>query len=141
MLSLSTARKLKDAGLTWTPAMHDFFAIPDRGFDDKVFVISDMFVNVEMLSGHLEATFHGSVEWALDHVVIEELVWLPTEEQLREELERRLITQSGEGMKLTSTQDTYVCEFPLGDRSLRFEASDASEAYAAALLHLPEIDQ
>jgi hypothetical protein len=62
MLSLSTARKLKDAGLTWTPAMHDFFAIPDRGFDDKVFVISDIFVNVEMLSGHLEATFHGNVE-------------------------------------------------------------------------------
>jgi len=115
--------------------MHDFFAIPDRGFDDKVFVISDMFVNVEMLSGHLEATFHGSVEWALDHVVIEELVWLPTEEQLREELERRLITLPREEMKLTGTLDSYVCECPAGDRSLRFEASDASEAYAAALLH------
>jgi hypothetical protein len=141
MLSLSTARRLKDAGLTWAPAVHDFFAIPDRGFDDKVFVISDMFVNVEMLSGHLEATFHGSVEWALDHVVIEELVWLPTEEQLREELETQLITPSGEGIRLTSTSDTYVCEFPVGDRSLRFEASDASEAYAAALLHLLEADQ
>jgi hypothetical protein len=44
-------------------------------------------------------------------------------------------------MKLTSTPDTYVCEFPLGDRSLRFEASDASEAYAAALLHALRTDQ
>jgi hypothetical protein len=141
MLSLSTARKLKDAGLTWTPAMHDFFAIPDRGFDDKVFVISDMLVNVEMLSGHLEATFHGSVEWALDHVVIEELVWLPTEEQLREELETQLITRSGEGIRLTSTSDTYVCEFRGGDRRLHFEAFSASEAYSAALLHALRTDQ
>ena len=135
MLSLSTARKLKEAGLTWTPALHDFFAIPDRGLDDQVFVISDIFVNVEMLRGHLEAPFHGSVEWALDHVVIEELVWLPTEEQLRENLESRLITMAGEGVKLTSTLDSYVCEFRVGDRRLHFEAFSASEAYSAALLH------
>lgn len=136
MLLLSTAQKLKEAGLTWKPALHDFFAIPDRGFDDKVFVISDMFVNVELLRGHLEATFHGSVEWALDHIVVEELVWLPTEEQLRDELDGRLIPVSGAGMKLTSTPDGYVCEFRVGDRWLRFEAFDASETYAAALLHL-----
>jgi hypothetical protein len=135
MLSLSTARKLKEAGLTWTPALHDFFAIPDRGLDDQVFVISDIFVNVEMLRGHLEATFHGSVEWALDHVMIEELVWLPTEEQLREELERRLVTLAREGMSLTSTLDSYVCEFRVGDQRLHFEAFSASEAYSAALLH------
>lgn len=141
MLSLSTARKLKEAGLTWTPALHDFFAIPDRGFDDKVFVISDIFVTVEMLRGHLEATFHGSVEWALDHVVIDELVWLPTEEQLREGLERRLIPVSGAGMKLTSTPDSYVCEFQVRNQWLRSEASSASEAYAAALLHLLLTDQ
>ena len=141
MLSLSTAQKLKEAGLTWTPALHDFFVIPDRGFDEKIFVISDIFVNVEMLRGHLEATFHGSVEWALDHVVVDELVWLPTEAQLREELETRLITLSGEGMKLTSMPDSYVCEFPAGDRLLRLEASEASEAYAAALLHVLVADQ
>ncbi len=136
MLLLSTAQKLKEAGLTWKPALHDFFAIPDRGFDDKVFVISDMFVNVELLRGHLEATFHGSVEWALDHILVDELVWLPTEEQLRNELEGRLIPVSEAGMKLTSTPDGYVCEFQVGDRWLRFEAFDASETYASALLYL-----
>jgi len=136
MLLLSTAQKLKESGLTWKPALHDFFAIPDRGFDDKVFVISDTFVNVELLRGHLEATFHGSVEWALDHIVVEELVWLPTEEQLRHELERRLLPVSGRGVKLTSTPDGYICEFQVGDRRLRFESFDASEAYASALLHL-----
>jgi hypothetical protein len=141
MLSLSAARKLKDGGLSWTPAIHDFFAIPDRGLDDRVFVISDVFVNVEMLSGRLEATFHGSVEWALDHVVIEELVWLPTEAQLREELEGQLIILSGEGMSLTSTPDSYVCEFRIGNRRLHFEAFSASEAYAAALSHLLQTNQ
>jgi hypothetical protein len=141
MLNLSTARKLKEAGLVWTPALHDFFAIPDRGFDDKDFVISDMFVNVETLRGHLEATFHGSVEWALDHVLIDELVWLPTEEQAREALERQLLTASGAGLKLISTPDGYACEFQVGEGWLHFEAFDASEAYAAALYHMLLSDQ
>jgi hypothetical protein len=141
MLSLSVAQKLKEAGLSWTPALHDFFAIPDRGFDDKVFVISDILVMVEMLSGRLSATFHGTVEWALDEVVIDELVWLPTEEQLRGELEIRLITGPGAGVKLISTSDGYVCEFQVGDRLLRFEAFDASAAYAAALMYVLEADE
>lgn len=141
MLSLSTAQKLKEAGLSWTPALHDFFAIPDRGFDDEVFVISDILVMVETLRGHLSATFHGTVEWALDEVVVDELVWLPTEEQLRGELEIRLITGSKAGVKLISTPDGYVCEFQVGDRLLRFEAFDASAAYAAALMYVLEADQ
>jgi hypothetical protein len=136
MLTLSTAQELKEAGLSWTPALHDFFAIPDRDFDDKVFVISDILVNVEMLRDQLAATFHGTVEWALDHVVVDELVWLPTEEQLRQELEKRLIAGPSQGVKLTSTPDGYVCEFLVGDQWLRFEAFDASAAYAAALLHV-----
>jgi len=136
MLSLSTAKQLKEAGLIWTPALHDFFAIPERGFDDKVFVISDVFVNVEPLRGHLSATFQGSVEWALDHVVIEELVWLPTEEQLRDELESRLTTEPRPELKMISSPYGYVCEFWVRDRQLRFEAPSASEAYAAALLHM-----
>ena len=136
MLSLSTAQHLKRAGLNWTPALNDFFAIPDRGFGDKVFVFSDIFVNLEMLRGHLSAIFQGSVEWALDHIVVDELVWLPTEQQLREELENRLITLSGAEMSLSSTPDGYVCAFRLGGQWLRFDAFDASEAYAAALLHV-----
>ncbi len=136
MLTLSAAQKLKEAGLSWTPALHDFFAIPDRDFDDKVFVISDILVNVEMLRDQLSATFHGTVEWALDHVVVDELVWLPTEEQLRQELEKRTIAGPSQGVKLSSTPDGYECELQVGDQRLRFEAFDASAAYAAALLHV-----
>jgi hypothetical protein len=136
MLSLSTAQKLKEAGLTWKPALHDFFAIPGRGFDDRVFVVSDVFANVEWLRGHLAVTFHGSVEWALDYMLVADLVWLPTETQLRQELERRLVTKRESGMKLISGKDGYVCECRVQDKWLRFEASEASEAYASALLYV-----
>ncbi len=136
MLSLSIAQQLKEAGLNWTPALHDFFAIPDRGFDDEVFVISNMFSNVEWLRGHLAVTFQGSVEWALDHIMVTELVWLPTEAQLREELEKQLVGEQHPELRLTSTPDGYACEIRFRNQRLRFEAFGASEAYAAALLHV-----
>ena len=131
MLSLSTARKLKEAGLSWEPALHDFFAVPDRGFDETVFVISDVFANVEWLRGYLSVTFQGGVEWALDYVMVADLVWIPTETQLRQELHQRQ-----PALQLTSTPDGCACEIQIKDRRLRFEAADGSEAYAAALLHM-----
>jgi hypothetical protein len=136
MLSLSTARQLKEAGLPWTPTLHDFFAIPDRGFDDEVFVISNMFANVEWLRGHLAVTFLGSAEWALNHIMVTELVWLPTEAQLREELEKRIVVERHPGLKLISTPDGYACEIQFQNQWLRFEAFGAGEAYAAALLYV-----
>jgi hypothetical protein len=89
MLSLSTARRLRAAGLTWTPGLHDFFTIPERGMDDRVFVISDVSVDIELLQGRSIVTL-TDFEWALDYTVILETVWLPTEEQLRRQLEQRL---------------------------------------------------
>lgn len=136
MLSLSSAQQLKQAGLDWTPALHDFFAIPDRGFDNQVFVISDVFAIVERLRGHLAVTFHGSAEWALDHLFVADLVWLPTEAQLREQLEQRLAVEGQPEMKLSYTQDVYTCELRIRGEWLRFTASDASEAYAAALSYV-----
>jgi hypothetical protein len=130
------AQQLKDAGLEWEPAVNDFFAVPDRGFDDKVFVISDVFANVEPLRGAPAVTFHGAVEWALDHVMVGEVVWLPTEGQLRDELERRLAARGPWEVHVTGSPDGYVCEMRAADRALRFEARRADAAYAAALLHL-----
>ena len=77
MLSLSTARKLKDAGLHWQPALHDFFALPERGMDDRVFVLSDMSVDIALLKGHSIVTFNGTSEWALDYELMSEAIWLP----------------------------------------------------------------
>jgi len=136
MLSLSLARQLKEAGLAWIPAEHDFFAIPDRGLEEKVFVISDMTVYLELLQGRRVATFHGTPEWALDYMLTGDLVWLPTEGQLREELMRRLPAEGGPMLELVGALQGYRCEVLFNDQSLSFEANGASEAYVAALLHI-----
>ncbi|MEW5958411.1 MAG: pilus assembly protein CpaE [Chloroflexota bacterium] len=136
MLSLSLARQLKEAGLSWTPANNDFFAIPDRGLDDVIFVISDMTVLVEELRGQLSVMFHGAVEWALDHVLVTELVWLPTETQLREQLEQRLIGESQPTLTLVNIPDGYRCEIRFKGEARVFEGFGVSEVYALALLYV-----
>jgi hypothetical protein len=136
MLSLSLARQLKAAGLAWTPAKNDFFAVPDRELDDLIFVISDMTVMVEEVGGQLAVTFHGAVEWALDHVLLAELVWLPTETQLREALEQRLVGEPQPALSLVSTPDGYRCEIRYRGQTLVFEGFGVSEIYALALLHI-----
>jgi hypothetical protein len=136
LISLSLAQQLKAAGLAWTPALHDFFGIPERTLDDHVFVINDITVFVERLLGHPVVTFHGTPEWALDYELIAELVWLPTEAQLRELLEERLLGERNPRLTLSSTTYGYRCEIQFQGQMLSFEAFGASEAYAAALLHV-----
>jgi hypothetical protein len=138
MISLSTAQKLKVAGLTWTPALHDFFALPDRGLDDRVFVLSDMSVDMELLKGQSIVTFNGTSEWALDYELMSEVVWMPTEEQLRSALERRLAPGAQPTLKLIHAPDGYWCEIRFSGQALSFRATEASEAYAEALLYVLE---
>ena len=83
MLSLTVAQQLKAAGLKWTPKLHDFFAVPNRGLDERVFVIGDVLTYVEVVRGQLSVTFHGAVEWALDYVAVEEIVWLLRAPEIR----------------------------------------------------------
>jgi hypothetical protein len=143
-ITLSTARQLKSAGLPWIPAEHDRFAIPGRGLDDRVFVIADMTVIVEVLHGSPAVTFHGTAEWALDYLIVSETVWLPTEEQLRRLLEQRVLdpvlnADGGEGqvtLRLERAATGYHCAISWHGGPLTFAAVDASEAYAAALLHV-----
>jgi hypothetical protein len=136
MLSLTTAKALHDAGLAWTPAELDFFAIPLPGFEDQVFAISNMTVLAEPIRETLALTFHGVAEWTLDHIWAGEAIWLPREDQLRELVEERLVGQPGGGLCLDTVPLGYRCEARLQGQTLAFEAFDASEAYGAALLHL-----
>lgn len=136
MLSLTLAKELKATGLAWTPTQNDFFAVPDRGMDENTFVISDITVLVELVKGQLAVTFHGTAEWALDHVLVADLVWLPTETQLRELLEQHLLGEPEPVLQLTSTADGYWCEIRWQRERLLFEAFGAAEAYATALLHV-----
>lgn len=136
MLSITTASALRAAGLEWTPRTLDFFAIPSPGFEDQVFVINDMTIMAEPISGRLAITFHGSVEWALDHLWAGEVVWIPREDQLREMVEERLPGESEPVLALSTTSLGYRCDIRLRGQRYHFEAFDPAEAYAAALLYV-----
>ena len=136
MISLETARQLKSAGLTWIPGLHDFFAIPDRNMDDRVFVISDMLVTVEFLRGLQMVSFQGASEWALDSLVTSEAVWMPTEAQLRQSLEAALLATDDPEVHLSSGLNKARCEFNFQGQVMSFEAVHACDAYAQALLHV-----
>jgi hypothetical protein len=70
--------------VSWTPQNGDQFFIPREEIAESVFTVSDMVV--ERVSSYGETRFHfnGTVEWALDSVEADSVVWLPREEQLRE---------------------------------------------------------
>ncbi len=121
--------------------MHDFFAIPDRGFDDRLFVITDMLVNIENVLGSNVVAFQGASEWALDYLVTSEAVWMPDESQLRRMLEERLLKEKGSSLSLTWSMNTYRCEILFRGSPLTFEDVDASTAYAKALLHLLKMER
>ena len=136
MISLALATQLKEAGLVWRTSVHDFFAIPDRELDDRIFVLSDMMATMELLRGWPAVVFHGTSEWALDYLLTHEAVWLPTEGQLRDQLEAELAAQHGRFHQLKRVADGYECQLTLGIGELNFTAVSASDAYGLALLHM-----
>ena len=138
MIKLDTAKKLKAAGLAWQPALLDFFAIPDRSMDEKVFVISDMLVTVDILQGMQVVSFQGASEWALDSLVTNETVWLPDESQLRQALEAALLGEGRPEFQLAGGLGGCRLTIHFHGQALVFEDADASEAYAAALLYCLE---
>jgi hypothetical protein len=140
MISMETARMLKDAGLNWLPAMHDFFAIPERGLDHLIFVISDMTITVEMFGQYPVVTFNGASEWALDYVTVKEVVWLPREDQLRMAVENLIHTHKNAYFELFGNAPHYKCKIVMGDVEKVFQAEDVAEVYAKVLINLlPEI--
>ena len=136
MISLSIARRLKEAGLSWTPAVNDYFALPDRGFDDHLFVISDVMSTIEIRQKLSVVTFQGTVEWALDYLLVSEVVWMPREDQLRENILTYLPDESQPTLRLEFTRGGYRCDIKIQGIWRTFEGTEASEAYAYALLYL-----
>lgn len=136
MITLHTARQLKDAGLIWQTTIHDFFAVPEGGLEDRVFVLTDIMAYTELLRGWPVVAFHGTAEWALDYIYTSEVVWLPTEEQLRDALATRLSGDEEGSLTLELTSGGYLCTIASVGQIMSFPADTASEAYAAALLQL-----
>lgn len=128
VLSVPLAKELRRAGLVWKPALFDFFHIPDRDLDDRKFVIADMSIDIQILADGIGAiTFNGAVEWSLDYILTQDVVWLPTESQLRELLAERFtgLERIDAGYRVSITDET-------GDR--HFDGPTAAEAYGWAVL-------
>ncbi len=138
MLSLPLALSLRESGLVWEPKLHDLFTIPETDFEKRLFVVSDIMVDVQQLIGHQMITFNGAVEWSLDYVAIAEAVWVPSEAQLRDSLWQYLQNQGQEQIVLNSLPDSHTCQIIFRNAPLSFQADSASDAYAKAFLHVLE---
>lgn len=131
MLTLALAVQLKKAGLEWQPALHDTFALPERGLDDRRFVLTEVMTYIELFHGSPVVTFHGTAEWALDFILQTEAVWIPNETQLRE-----LLQQYGKKLVLCQTADGFECQLESGGETLAFSGNNVCDIYGSALLQL-----
>lgn len=131
MLNLDLALQLKLAGLQWQPAERDVFVLPDSELG--LFIVSDRTTLIQQINGQWMVTFHGVVEWALDSVLLTDVVWLPNETQLREAIQLRL---GGEhpAVTLQWSDAGYRCTLHHLDAQRRFEQPTAEATYAQALL-------
>ena len=129
MIGVQVAQQLREAGLTWKPGPGDRFAIPDRDLDDDVFVLSNMTIEVYRLPEGQVIGFNGTTEWAMDDVELEEALWLPREDQLRDLL-------GGTLQALRRVGAGWAVDVTLLGEDRTFTASTPEEAYAAALLRL-----
>jgi hypothetical protein len=129
VIGVQLAQRLKQAGLVWKPGPGDRFAIPDRDLDEEVFVLSNMTIEVHTMPEGRVIGFNGTTEWALDDVELDEALWLPREDQLRELL-------GGTFRVLQRQTSGYAVEVDLLGETRTFDGETAEEAYAGALLHL-----
>ena len=126
MISAELARALRDSGLAWHPAAGDAFLIDRIEADDELFYLSDMTVEAHHFPTGTELGFNGTTEWALDSVPLEDALWLPHENQLRELL----------GAAFVSLAADFTVVVTIDGVTRSFVADAAANAYGRALLGL-----
>ncbi|ANC30763.1 pilus assembly protein CpaE [Isoptericola dokdonensis] len=129
MISTSLAARLRDAGLVWRPADGDRFHIDSPELDADVFTVSTMTIEAHQFPTGTVLGFNGTTEWALDSVRIEDTLWLPREDQLRDLL-------GGTFRTLRADDDGWVVEAELLGEPRTFSGPEAADAYGEALLAL-----
>ena len=164
MITTALAQQLRDAGLTWTPVAGDAFQIARPDFEGDVFTVSDMTIEAHSYSTGTVLGFNGTTEWALDSVALDDALWLPREDQLRDllrgtfdQLERTVDeptaeTAVGAGAGVTGpaakarnglrsqlqrgARVAYTVTTHLDGVPALFTSEDPAEAYGLALLAL-----
>ncbi len=140
MISIELARALRRAGLRWAPVAGDHFCI-ERLVDstdaldaNEVFVISDMTIEARAYPTGTILGMNGTTEWALDSVELEDSLWLPREDQLRE-----LLGKAFKSLRRVVHADGAVqfqVELERLGRTMVYEDADPAEAYGNALFAL-----
>ncbi|MFH8249565.1 pilus assembly protein CpaE [Microbacterium sp. B2969] len=129
MISTELAVALRDAGLVWHPRSGDRFQLDEPEFEADVFTVSEMTIEPKEYPTGKILAFNGTTEWALDSVALEDALWLPREDQLRELLR-------GAFRALRRLSDTHEVEIEVGGVRRVFEHPEPSDAYALAVLEL-----
>jgi len=141
VISLELARALRDSGLVWHPVRGDNFSIDRIEADAEIYTLSDMTVEAHEFSSGTVLGFNGTTEWALDSVALDDALWLPREDQLRDllgasfrALERVEATESIDDVSLPVA--AYRVVTVVDGAARETEATDAADAYARALIVL-----
>lgn len=129
MISTELAAALRDAGLIWHPRSGDRFQLDEPEFEADVFTVSEMTIEPRAYPTGKILAFNGTTEWALDSVALEDALWLPREDQLREMLR-------GAFRSLRRLPDTHEVEIEVGGERSVFQHPEPSDAYALAVLQL-----
>ena len=140
MISPGLALQLKEAGLEWRPTKRDNFMLPGSELAHEIFTLNDQTILVEMIKGSSTVTFHGSAEWALDDILLADVLWMPSETQLRELIQQRL-NGDDTGLALSWSNGDYRCTLQHVQQEYYFVAAAAEDAYAQALLFLLQREQ
>ncbi len=130
MISRELAVALRDAGVRWFPASGDRFSLVDPAFEGDMFTLSDMTIEAHGPPEARVLGFNGTTEWALDSVGLEDALWLPREDQLRELLGAGFV-----GLRVSSDATGFVLTIRLPPRpDEEIEAETAADAYALGVL-------
>ena len=128
MISRELAMALRDAGVRWVPLPGDRFSLVDPAFEGDVFTLSDMTVEAQGPPDARVLGFNGTTERALDSVDVDDAVWLPREDQLRELMGATFVS-------LQSREDAFVVTVRLPPRpDEELEADSAADGYALGVL-------
>ncbi len=138
MISTELARALHDSGLAWHPASGDAFRIDRPEVDADVFTVSEMTVEAYEHPTGTILGFNGTTEWALDSVDLEDALWLPREDQLRELL-RATFRSLQRSTDRENDDPVYRVEAVIAGKTVSFTGSDAADAYGRALLALIDL--
>ena len=131
VISRELALRLREAGLVWRPAAGDRFQLMQQDMEStgtELFTVSDMTIEAHQYSTGTVLGFNGTTEWALDSVALEDALWFPREDQLREALRGTFV-----GLDRDDDGTWRVTTVFLGERR-EHVAGTAEDAYGLAVL-------